>query len=105
MNKTEYLLACLAEECGEVAQRATKALRFGLDEVQPYQEKTNRQRIKDELIDLITVWDMLCDDQMDETMVIKYQAPSADFDAMEAKRQKIKKYMGYAKQCGTLNGC
>jgi hypothetical protein len=35
MNPTEHLLSCLAEECAEVAQRASKSLRFGLSEVQP----------------------------------------------------------------------
>jgi hypothetical protein len=32
MNITEHLLATLAEECAEVAQATSKALRFGLDE-------------------------------------------------------------------------
>ncbi len=31
MNKTEYLLVCLAEECAEIQQAVDKALRFGLD--------------------------------------------------------------------------
>jgi len=37
---TEYereVLTILMEECAEVIQRASKALRFGLDEVQPEQ--------------------------------------------------------------------
>lgn len=45
MNKVEYLLACLAEEAVEVAQRATKAMRFGCNEVQPGQPLCNVQRI------------------------------------------------------------
>lgn len=28
MNRSEHLLSCLAEECAEVAQRVSKALRF-----------------------------------------------------------------------------
>ena len=31
MNKTEFLLTCLIEECSEVQKAATKAIRFGLN--------------------------------------------------------------------------
>jgi hypothetical protein len=52
MTRTEHLLTILAEECAEVAQRVSKALRFGLDEVQPNQPYTNAQRVVLELNDL-----------------------------------------------------
>jgi hypothetical protein len=35
INETDHLLACLAEECAEVSQRVMKALRFGINEIQP----------------------------------------------------------------------
>jgi len=41
LNRAEYLLSVLAEECCEVAQRATKAQRFGLREIQPDQPFNN----------------------------------------------------------------
>jgi hypothetical protein len=37
MTREQHLLTILAEECGEVVQRASKAIRFGLDESQPGQ--------------------------------------------------------------------
>lgn len=52
MTKREYLLVCLMEECAEVAQRASKALRFGLDEVQQGKDLSNEQLIVEELRDL-----------------------------------------------------
>lgn len=55
MNREEHLLTCLAEECAEVAQRVSKALRFGLAEVQPGQPHNNAERIRDELCDLVAV--------------------------------------------------
>jgi len=58
MTLDEHLLTCLAEECSEVVQRITKALRFGLDEVQPGQEFTNSQRIGQELIDVAAVLEL-----------------------------------------------
>lgn len=46
MKRHEHLLSILAEECCEVGQRVSKALRFGLDEVQPGQDLSNAERIK-----------------------------------------------------------
>jgi len=62
MTRSEHLLVILAEECNEVAQRVSKALRFGLEEIQPGQGKTNAERISDELDDLMAVLEMLCDE-------------------------------------------
>lgn len=55
---TEYereLLTILVEECAEVAQRATKAMRFGLDETQKGQPFDNSVRLGNELGDLSCV--------------------------------------------------
>lgn len=49
------LLTILAEECCEVAQRCTKALRFGVEEVQPGQSRTNGDRIGLEVGDFMEV--------------------------------------------------
>lgn len=46
------LLTILIEECAEVQQRATKALRFGLDEIQPGQPFTNAERLAREIGDV-----------------------------------------------------
>lgn len=53
---TRELLTILAEECAEVAQRCTKALRFGTSEVQPGQPLTNMQRIEQEVGDIVCVF-------------------------------------------------
>jgi len=50
------LIECLAEECNEVAQRCMKALRFGVQEVQPGQELTNIERIAQEFGDVMCVF-------------------------------------------------
>jgi len=46
------LLTILIEEAAEVQQRATKMLRFGVDEVQPGQPYTNAERLGMEVGDL-----------------------------------------------------
>ncbi len=94
MNRTEHLLSCLAEECAEVAQRVSKALRFGLDEVQPGQDFTNAQRIGQEFHDLLAVVEMLEDEGA-------LDRPT-DTHAIERKKAKVLSFMEYAEQCGTL---
>ncbi len=59
MTRKEHLLTILAEECGETAQRATKALRFSLEEIQPGQSLTNKQRLIQEFNDIYAMMVML----------------------------------------------
>lgn len=53
------LLVILIEECSEVQKRATKALRFGLDECQPGQELSNSSRLGLEIGDVSEMIDQL----------------------------------------------
>ncbi len=90
MTEQEHLLSILAEECGEVAQRAIKALRFGLSEVQPGQSFANAERIRQEFADLCGVYEM-----------IGLNPPSrAD---IEAKKLKVQKFLAYSAECGCVD--
>lgn len=93
MNLQEHLLTCLAEECVETAQRITKALRFGLAEVQPGQPLTNLERINQELTDLLGVASLCCDHGIDI---------DPNPDAFAAKKAKVLKFAQYAREQGTL---
>lgn len=90
MNKTEHLLTILSEECAEVAQRASKAIRFGLSEVQPGQpeDNDNKRRLERELGDLMGV-----------AKLLGLQVQEED---VAAKIEKFNKYMTYAESIGTL---
>lgn len=94
MNTTEYLLSCLIEECAEVIQRATKAQRFGLQEVQPEQELTNEERLAAELADLTGVLEMLYEHKVQLI---------AEEGAIAAKKKKILKFMDYSRDQGCLH--
>lgn len=88
MTRTEYLLVTLAEECCEAAQRATKALRFGMNEVQPGQMEDNVRRLERELADTVAVAEML-------GLKIREEDKAA-------KVEKVEKYMNYSRQMGVL---
>lgn len=98
MNRTEHLLSILAEECAEVAQRASKALRFGLTEVQPGQPFSNATRIEIEFYDLVAVYQMLLDNK-------SFAVTGLNGDeCIRSKKEKVEKFLKYSEECGTLDG-
>lgn len=95
MNLTEYLFTKLGEECSEVRQRIDKALCFGLDECQPGQELTNRERINYELNDVLGVLA-----ELEARGIFTFRPDPA---AQAEKRAKLEKYMRYSREeCYTL---
>jgi NTP pyrophosphatase (non-canonical NTP hydrolase) len=95
MTRTEHLIAIVAEECAEVAQRCTKALRFGLLEIQPGQPLTNAQRISQEYGDLVAALILL-----QRECPGNFAGPTDE--ALEEKRQKIEHYLKYSSVVGCL---
>lgn len=89
MNRIEHLLTCLAEEAAEVAQAATKALRFGLDDGYPGSGRTNAQDIAKELNDLIAVAELL-----EECGALPRPHTIRD---IEAKKARVIAFIDYAK--------
>lgn len=94
MNKIEHLLTCLSEECAELQQAVSKALRFGLEDGHPEKATTNEDDIKKELTDIMAVVEML-----ELEGILRFRA--TDSDVVE-KANKVKKYMDYARKRGTL---
>lgn len=63
MTKNENLLVTLMEECAELQQAVSKALRFGVDTCYSLQsELTNEHNIMVEYYQLISVMEMLVND-------------------------------------------
>jgi hypothetical protein len=90
VTREEHLGVIGMEECNEVAQRISKALRFGRDQVQPGQSETNRERVHAEFTDLCATLDML-----DFSIV-------PDARRMAEKRAKVETFLAYSAVCGTL---
>lgn len=103
MTREEHLLSMIAEECAEIAQRASKALRFGLEESEPGQDKNNALRIVLEYIDLQTVIEMLHSCSPVFRMSNIDTAKQLE-SLMQAKREKVEKYLGYSRFRGRLEG-
>lgn len=97
MTRNEHLLTAFAEECVESAQRATKALRFSLGEVQPGQLQDNAQRLLQEFLEAIALLEMMQDEKLipvhDAEWVEEYKA---------RKKLRFEKYLNLSKQNGTL---
>lgn len=97
MNEAEHLLTVLGEECAEIQQRISKALRFGLSEVEPGQATNNHDRICVEIADFRGVLELLQEREI--LRAIPYQAFTA---RIEAKKVKVQRFMEYAREQGTL---
>ena len=95
MNRLEHLLTIVGEEGGEVAGRASKAMRFGLNEIQPGQELSNLQRLVGEINDLLAVAELLHDSGIDMSAV-------GDRAQIAAKKAKVARFLEYSRLCGTL---
>ena len=79
------LLIILMEEAAEVIQRASKALRFGVNEIQEGQPLTNAERVVYEMADLDAVLSMLVDRGTLD--------PRGWINMKMAKQKKVQKYL------------
>ena len=94
MNRLEYLLTVLNEECAELQQATSKALRFGLQDGYPGTARTNESDMRIELNQVYAVVDML-----------KEEGLNLDLDSNVVRNKKInvERYLEYSKSRGRLN--
>ena len=93
MDYLQFLLCKGAEEDSEVAQIMLKTQQFGRSERCPGQPLTNEQLIYVELNDLLAVVEMLNEYGFD------FQP---DREAIEAKKQRVQKYLAYSQTIGEV---
>lgn len=94
MTRLELLLLQLSEECDETGQRASKAIRFSLNEIQKGQTKTNAERIIYEFNDIFAVMEVLKEEGAIDRII--------DRDMIEEKKIKIEKWLQHSKEQGVL---
>ncbi len=98
LNETEYILACLSEECSEVIKLVDKALRFGLhDHDFNCKDKiTNLDKIVMELTDIHGV----CR-KMDKMHIFELKHVLHE-ERIIQKVKKIEWFMNYSRKNGAL---
>ena len=82
-DRTREILIILQEEAAEVIQEISKIFRFGIDELHR-DGMTHRQKLTEELGDLLTMIDLLKDHRVVDPVPVEL--------AKQAKIQKLKKY-------------
>jgi NTP pyrophosphatase (non-canonical NTP hydrolase) len=95
MTDREWTLTTLAEECMELGQRITKALRFGIHEVQEGQELDNLERINQEFNDVLGTAEVL---RLQHDLHILVR----DETQVSAKIKKVIKYKQHAIREGVI---
>jgi hypothetical protein len=97
VNQVEHLLVVLNEEAVEIAHITDKILRFGKHDrnVLNPEGPTNIERLTDELNDLMGTIQLLVN------LGVLPENWSTEFQ-QEAKKEKIRKFMEYARKQGTL---
>jgi hypothetical protein len=104
MTIKQFYLLKLAEECAEVAQRASKQMQFGPDEVQAHRSDSggkdgllpNKTRLLNEFTDLCGVADALRE-------LGELDLDSVDYDEVIAnKKARLKKYLEYSQSLGLV---
>ena len=98
MNRKEYLLTCLAEECSELAIECSKSKRFGLDS---YGENdtatlryTNSENLVKEFVDVYTIIKMLDQEGYIDSNFTAFQ--------VDNKMDKVDKYYNISRQLGLV---
>ena len=86
LNKIDYLLVCLQEECAEVQKVISKSLRFGLED--RYKNPLNIEKLNCELNDIYAVVRML----NEEGIILK-----KDKILIDEKILRVNHYMQYSR--------
>lgn len=89
MTEEQLLLTIVSEECNETGQRASKAIRFGLQEVQAGQTLNNAERLLYEFNDLVAVMEILFDTRIEKLL---------DPAMINQKKDKVEEYMELSRE-------
>lgn len=95
MNIDEYLFTCTGEESAEIGQAVSKILRFGLDDINPNTNQTNRVELVKEFNDLVGVLELIQERGIELPGLF-------DRNAIEQKKLKVIKYAEISKKLGRL---
>jgi len=98
MNKQNYILEVLAEECAEIQHIMSKIIRFGIHSYHPDTKVTNGAQLFLEVADMMATVDMLREENP------AFNAMFVELDNhKEAKIKKVEYFMQLSRDIGTLD--
>jgi NTP pyrophosphatase (non-canonical NTP hydrolase) len=83
-NKQNEILLIAQEECAEVTQAISKIFRFGMDAKHPNEDRNNKQRLTEEVGDLLCMIELLIANGVVDEMSV--------YNAKNAKMTKLAKW-------------
>lgn len=100
MTKNENLLVTLMEECAELQQAVSKALRFGMDGCRPVNTERNNERdIMFEYYQLVSVMEMLISGN------VLHEFSVADEALVKIQKKiNVARYQEISESAGTIKG-
>lgn len=99
MQKNEYLALVAMEECAEVQQALSKAIRFGFDDHHPSRaDETNEEQLLTEFYQLTAMIE-----ELHKQEIISGFTQEKIKQVKQDKIEKVYKYMKYSKNNGRLD--
>lgn len=98
MRKNDYLALVAMEECAEIQQALSKAIRFGFDDHHPSRaDETNEDQMLTEFYQLTAMIE-----ELQKQGVIAGFTQEKIEKVKQSKIEKVYKYMDYSKEKGVL---
>lgn len=98
MNRREYLLNKLIQECAEVIQAATKCKEFGMLDIWPIGSTTNEDKLQTEYLELTAVMAMV----KEECLATPEFSVEKSREIMIKKVDKVNHWSEYSRERGCL---
>ena len=98
MQKNEYLALVAMEECAEIQQALSKAIRFGFDDHYPSRpDETNEEQLLTEFYQLTAMIE-----ELHKQVIISGFTQEKIKQVKQDKIEKVYKYMDYSAEKGLL---
>ena len=91
ISRKVYFLILIVEECAEIIHRTCKAIRFGMDERWKPETKTNKELLREEILDLQAVL-ML---NVEENTLDPFEVREIEAHR-EEKRKRVFNFLAYS---------
>jgi hypothetical protein len=103
MDKEQFLLLKVMEECAEIQYVCSKAMQFGLDEIKQGQKQTNKERLEDEIEDLLNTIQLLSLELSEPLKMAAGIYDATSETSYNKKLMRLQKYKKYSHDLGKVS--